>query len=210
MTAYATTEEYRVRMGGKETDAELEAVRESLLEAASRVIDRKLFVADDHFSARVAATFTFAGAGSLVLRLRDDGGLAYGLRTAASIVANYSAEGGQAEDWTLSGDGVHGSPRNNVSLGRPFEALELRRTEGPLTWPSGGLVTIEGAWGFEEVPAAVKELTIYMARVLSDLEAGGAAANLQYIDDVASLSGQGWRLWRQIERAYSRDIGVRR
>jgi len=209
---YATVAEFRAR-----TDAG-ESIDDTLLEeeltAAARVIDRELGVVPGHFAPTAAATYVFPCHGGSVLMLRDEDGLAYGLRsvTAGGIRPDYDVTGRyDQQSWDLDDAWIWPRARNAVELGRPYHALELRRTrDAPLTiWPwTEGSVQITGAWGWETTPTPIRELTVKLARDMRDTLRAGASGRLELIDDAAAMRPDTWRLWSEIKIRYGRRLSL--
>jgi len=207
---YASVEQYRSRTGvGRTINSDL--LNEEL-DAASRLIDQELGVVPGYFAPIAQATYIFPCDGGQVLFLRDEDGLAYGLRsvTAGGIRPDYDLTGAYDQySWDLDDDFIWPRARNAIQLGRPYHALELRRIQrAPLTiWPwQDGSVQIEGAWGWESTPSPIRELTVKVARDQRDTLRGGAAGRAETIDDVSIIRPDTWRLWAEVKTRYSRRL----
>ena len=211
---YATAAQYRARTSaGTTIDDDL---LDDELTAAARLIDQKLGVTPGHFAPTADATYLFASRGGSVLELRDEDGLAFALRSVADdgIRPDYDRTGRYDQyAWDLDDAWIWPRARNAAAIGRPYHAIELRRTaDAPLTiWPSAdGSVQIRGAWGWEAVPAPIRELTVKIARDQRDTLRGGASGRVELIDDTASFRPDTWRLWAEIETRYGRRQSLAR
>ena len=206
-TPYCTFAQYKLRQNADGVD---QAQIEAELLAASRTLDSNLCAAPGHLAPIDGVTYQFAGSGRRILQLAD-GNLGFGLRSITEITADYSAQGGQLETWTLA-DGIVAHPRNAVALGRVWRWLELRLTDGPRAWPAGGDVEVTGDWGYASIPPGATELVAWLARVYIDTQTGGAAAVVAAFDDGFSVgvSPMASRLWRNVERTFTFDAAVRR
>ena len=203
---YASAVEYGDRQPGSDaSDSELPGE----LIAASRLVDKQLHVEPGHFAPH-DATYRFTGSGQSRLWLRDDGGLAYGLRSVVTggITIDLSGDGvydGYA--WDFGDPWVLPSPLNAVEYAEPYFALDLRVpvASSRKTWPElRAAIKIEGAWGWPATPDIVKSFTIARVRDVRDgIKAGGAGVVAQ-LDDGTPLSETAWRLWLQVANLYGR------
>ena len=212
MVAYATVSEYVARTG--EPMPTVTTTIDGWLEAASRFIELQMRLAPDYFSPTDGQTLYFDCRGGDTLYLRDGEGLAYCLRdvVADGIRADYDFTGAYDNTryaWDLDDLFVWPIPRNHEATGRPIVGIELRRIgTAPVTvWPyEGGSVRIEGDWGWAAVPAAVRELTVHVARDMSDSESAGAAGRVQMFDNGIALRDDSWRMWQNVQRVYGRKL----
>ena len=151
------------------------------LEAASRLVDQELRVFPGHF-APTTATLIFSTDGGLILRLRDESGLAHGLRSvdADGIKPDYDLTGRyDQEGWDLDDAWIWPQARNALAQEMPYHALELRPLSNvpEASWPTGGgSVQIAGEWGWPAIPAPIRDVTVHVAREMRDSLRGGAAA----------------------------------
>ena len=204
---YATADEYRARTGASSSVPD-DLLNEQL-EAASRHIDNELRVAPGNFGP-YSGTYIFSTDGGTVLRLRDEAGLAYSLRSVEDdgIKTDYDLSGVyNQEAWDLDDVWVWPRPRSAGVDGIPYHALELRPLSNvpSAIWPTGGgSVQIEGNWGWAETPAPIRDLTVHVAREMRDSMRGGAAARVEVIDDTSSYRDDAWRLWQTVKRRYGR------
>ena len=189
MTTYATLSEYRARMTSPDDDDTLLTAE---LEAASRLLDRELFAADGMFAPIASATYSFPGTGSSRLWLRD-ASEGYLLRSIVSV--------------TIDGDPIEVADLTTHPLNTD-QAVALARTSG--VWPSGAVVAIAGAWGYETTPPPLRELVVSMTRRVRDAQQGGAAMVVNYLGEGVELGEGDWRLWASTRRAYSLGVAARK
>ena len=210
--AYATSAEYLARTGERDI-AEVTAGLDNQLAAASRTIELEMKLAPDYFTAH-DATYYFQSNGGRTLFLRDQEGLAYCLRSVVDggIRPDYSRAGTYTDAryrWDLDDAWIWPAPRNYSVTERPIVSLELRRVGAVQVtwWPTDdGSVRIEGAWGWAEVPEAIVELTIDVARDMRDSEAAGLSGRVHILDSGVAIRDETWRTWQSIRRGYGREL----
>lgn len=162
---YATVGEYRRAVGASDTadDAAIEAV----LEAASRLVDaaaHRTFGLD-----ATASALDLDGSGTPRLWLPRDAGVI------SSVAVDTDADGTYELVLPAGADGYLTEPRHPTEAW-PAEALLLGPRAPIAVWPEGLLtVRVTARWGWPEVPAAVRQATILVARQLRDLELSGPA-----------------------------------
>lgn len=210
-TPYASFDEYVARQNA---DADDQTTIEQQLLAMSRYLDRKLYMMPGGFAPIASATFYFDPQGHETLYLRDAEGFVYPLRTvvADGIRPDYDRTGdydNTSFKWDLDDVWLWPSPRNGAAIGVPFGSLELRRVGNvPITlWPySDGSVRIEGAWGWEAIPPAIRELVVKLTRDMIDSERGGGTASIAPLEEGIPLMSDTWRLWRSLERQFGHEL----
>ena len=147
---------------------------------------------------------------ALILRLRDESGLAHGLRSVDTdgIKPDYDLTGRyDQEGWDLDDAWIWPQARNALAQNMPYHALELRPLSNvpEASWPTGGgSVQIAGEWGWPAIPAPIRDVTVHVAREMRDSLRGGAAARVEVIDDAVSYRDDAWRLWQTVKRRYGR------
>ena len=146
---YATAAEYRARTGA--TASVPDDLLDEQLEAASRLVDQELRVFPGHF-APTTATLIFSTDGGLILRLRDESGLAHGLRSVSDrgIKPDYDLTGRyDQEGWDLSDAWIWPQARNALAQNMPYHALELRPLSNvpEASWPTAAVVSRSPASG---------------------------------------------------------------
>ena len=201
--AYATAAQFRERNQTAPADDTLVG---EVLDAASRYIDRRLGWCEGAFAPIASTAVTFwPGQASRVLRLRDSEGAAWPLRDWTEIEMDYSGSGTADHTLTPPAVWIIAEPASNTD--RPHRSLRMWGSHVDAIesmWPSDpGVVTVTATWGWATTPAAIRELSCYVARSMLDTELGGAASMVQLMETGVTLSDDGGRLWRRVEMEYS-------
>ena len=210
LTAYATAAEYRERTGRVSTSAD--TLVGTLLTTVSRVVDRRVGVADGMFNDASALAFTFDAFGGSLLRLRDQDGMQYLLRAVTANKIEIDGGDGAFDEYTLdfADAWVRGYPTNALALSRPFTAIELLShlsTCNPSAWPSQvAAVRITGDWGWAAVPGGIKERVIGITRELIDVQHAGAAMSVTAVEDAIARVPSARSLMNLIEREFNYRI----
>ena len=206
--AYADFTQYKARQPADDTQQE--RIGEVLV-AASRYLDRKLNCMPGGFGPLDDLTLRFWAMGTRVLWLRNEEGLICPLRTvvADGIRPDFDFRGdydNTAWKWDLDATWLHGIPDYAEAVGVPYRALGILPYDNAQigVWPAAGAaVRIEGNWGWASVPSPIRELTIYLARAISDSHQGGAGAIVGAFDEAIQVTDQARRFWRSAMSEYS-------
>jgi hypothetical protein len=200
---YATAHEYRIR--NDQTSASDDGLIAAVLSAVSRVVDRRVGVAPGAFLPVEDATRYFDGRGRSVLVLRDSSRRQHFLRTVESI----RIDGGDGEfsvaEFDLDEPWVRALPEGNDEMAEPFDRIELLgfSSASIARWPNRPRsVEITGDWGWAEVPGAIRERVISIARELLDAHRAGATLQLQSIDTSIQLTPGARSLMAMLEKEY--------
>ena len=191
--SYATVAQYRDAVGAKSA-AQDEAVR-ARLEAASRLVDERTGSLAGRFGQADGDVKYFDGPGEPVLHLPE-------YRTSTTVAVDTTGDG--TFDTTVdAGDRIDG-PYNAADEAKPYAAILLKPQNTTLrTFPSGPYrIKVTADWGWAEVPAVIRDVTIGMAHDLWDLLASGGTFTLQSIDVGMRLTPASSNLLRQAENLY--------
>lgn len=220
--AYATVEEYRSRTDSNSDSDDAEITVQ--LVAASRLIDNAcntFFTKDVSpveriLSGPVGVPFRLSqrdisyvpefivGASRLYLPV--------GIASTTGLVVKVDTSGAPSATptWqTLTKDTHFWLCPENAGYGpepEPYTYLDVIPDNGVFdVWPSQRrAVSITARWGWPQVPLAVKEATIMLARQIRDLQEAGPLLTLQNLDGQVRLSPDLNRLIKQITSSYGR------
>lgn len=207
--------EYKARAGRLTTDTVDDTVIGELLTSVTRVVEKRLGYAPGMLVPQTALTFVFDGSGESILRLRDERGFMYPLRsiTADSLKIDSDFDGSFDDYLFDAADAwVQLAPVNASQYGEPYTWIELRAvTTAPITvFPSGRAnIQIVGNWGYAETPGVVRERVYGMTREVLDAERNGGASVSQYdMEEVINRVPSARALLAVLEREYSQRIPV--
>lgn len=197
--AYATAEEYRLRV--KQTRKDDEPVLNSMLLAISRFLDwrlRRFFNQDSAVQTRL-----YDGNGETRLWLPDDIATSTGLIVTVDLDGDYDF----SDETALVKDTDFWLGPANADLGpeaRPWEFLDVHPNSANLSvWPEQQrAVQVKAKFGWAAVPGAIKEATIALTRQVYDVQQSGMTLTLQNIDAELRQSPQASFLIRDLERQY--------
>lgn len=185
-TVYADRDFYNAVIGATSNAADTvgNARLDLLLSLASRLWDRASGVADGMWAPIASSAYIFGSDGGARLRLRDERGRQYFLRTVTADSAKIDSDGdGSFDDYLLdlSDAWLVGYPANASGLGEPYTSLDLLPLVSATitTWPKlERAVQITGTWGYAQTPDAVKLRVVDIAHALSQRGyAGGMGAD---------------------------------
>lgn len=210
-TPLASAAEYRARNGQVSSDDD--TMISTLLLGMTRVVERRIGVAPGMLLPQTSLTFTFNASGGQRLRLRDERGFQYLLRsiTADSLKVDTDADG-SFDDYLLdTADAwVQLYPANASDFDEPYTAIDLRSgiTGATLTsWPDADYsVQIVGNWGASAtsaIRANLKERVIAIVRELIDAHRAGAAMNVYAVEEAITRTPTARALMAMIEREYN-------
>lgn len=200
--AYATVAEYRSRVGKTGTDDDTDLAFQ--LKAVSRFIDRRTR-RQDGFNRSAVEARIFDGNGKAKLWVDD-------IATTTGLIVKYDANADY--DYADAGEtltiNTHfwPGPYNaaNGSEPKPYEWLELVPTNSVVTtWPlQRRALEVTAAFGWPEVPLAIKDLTVALTRYLRDIQESGMTFAIQAIESSIAESRQMSFFLKEIERQYAR------
>lgn len=209
---YVQPSEFRDRVGDKATASS--AMLETVLEMASRAIDRDLSVAPGMFAPIASTALTFSPSGGTTLYLRDTSGYQCFLRTieADSLKLDTDADGSFDDYlWDLADGWLRGLPENASAFGEPYTAVELNpyHSSAPLAaWPTyKNSIQITGTWGWANVPGAITELVVDMARNVLQAQRVGSVG-LPSFEGELPLSPSMWPILQRVRATYSYRMPV--
>lgn len=210
--AYVEAQGYRLRTGNKASGTD-DVLNEVLL-TASRLLDRELGYAPGHLGPIPSTTYRFDAHGGTLLRLRDNAGLQYMLRTitADSLALDTDADGSFDDYlWDFADAWVRGVPENAVTHGEAYTGVELMThlSTAPLSaWPDQrDCVRITGTWGMAAVPGAIQELVVDLAHNLRQRQLAGGIS-VPAADESLPLSSAMWPVLRRARDEYARRIPI--
>ena len=202
---YATVEQYRAARGdfGTAYDGTLELQ----LVDVSRLLEMAISVQVGAFNAH-NATYTFNGHGGPLLRLRDTDNRVHFLRTVVTdgIGVDEALDGTFSTVFDLTTETwVRGLPENAATAGEPYRDLEILRHRSPtiygwLNMPAA--VSIEGGWGWAEVPGLIRDLVIHRTGDLRDSLKAGGTGELGTFDGGVPMRPVTAYMFREAERLY--------
>lgn len=202
--AYATAEEYRARV--ESTDDSEDGETDALLLAVSRFVEvqaGRCFNRDDS-----PVTKKFDGNGEERLWLPED----IATSTALVLKCDLNSDNDVSDaNETLTLDTHFWLGPDNAQAGPeawPYQFIEVIPNNGRLTvWPNQRrALWITAAYGFPEVPGAVKEATIAVARNLRDLQKSGYTMTLQNVEAAVRVSSTAAYLVKDLVAAYGRGM----
>ena len=178
------------------------------LEAASRVIDRRLGWRPDAFVPLGAATLrVWPSVTSRTLWLRDSEGQAWPLRAWTRLRVDCAGRGRPDFDWQPTDVAGWVISEPDGAVGRPIRQLRLWETHDSavlVRWPSPpGVVDVTGTWGWAATPPPIRDLTVYLARSMGDTLLGGASATVAMLDSGVPMRDEGAILWRRVEMEFA-------
>lgn len=210
--AYVDADGYRRRTGNQATGTD--SMLNEVLLTACRLLDRELGYAPGHLGPVTSTTYRFDGHGGTLLRLRDNVGRQYLLRsiTADSLALDTDADGSFDDYlWDLADAWVRGVPENALTFDEAYTGLELMAhlSTAPLSeWPNQrDSIRITGTWGMPIVPGAIQELVVDIARNLRQRQLAGGIS-LPGPDEALPLSASMWPVLRRARDEYSRRIPI--
>lgn len=176
--------------------------------ACSRVVDQLCGVSDGGFNTTAAGvTRTFSGSGDELLFLERRDSRISPLRLVATegIEVDYLGDGSFAMAFDLSEEWVAAYEPDDAEVGRSMTCLELLRRTGALltVWPLGSQnVRITGTWGYEAVPANVKQATAIILRDHRDRLSSSSAGTYQLLDSGIVVTDKTWAQVQTLLRPY--------
>lgn len=208
LDAYASAEEYLAGVGQKAT---ADSVLLSQLPGMSRLLEKSLQVMPGAFNAHTG-TYVFDGDGTDTLRLRDDTGLAYFLRSIDTDSLKVDADfDGLYDDYLLDAADAWVAlfPANAAAFDEPYRGIRLRSVTGAtlIRFPNAPqCIEITGAWGWATVPDLIKRLVIHRTHELREGLKSGAMEQLSTFEGTVPMSRNTLWLWKEAERLYGRRI----
>ncbi|CAB4166852.1 hypothetical protein UFOVP1383_31 [uncultured Caudovirales phage] len=208
LDAYATGAEYLVDTGQK---ISADALLTAQLTGVSRLLELALRVMPGAFNAHTG-TYVFDGYGTERLRLRDEQGRSYFLRSITADSLKIDADlDGAFDDYLLDAADawVRLGPVNAAAFSEPYRWIELRPLQSASVtlyrFPAAaGCVEITGAWGWLAVPDLVKRLVIHRTHELREGLKSGALEQLPTFEGGVPMRTQTFWLWKEAERLYGR------
>jgi len=214
--SYASAADYRARAG--KTDTGDSTMLDAQLKAVSHYIDTRCrrrdgFNQSTSVEARLYDIRCLPGPGVAFLAdywrrvwLPDDVATLTGLIVKVDLNRDYDVAD-TGETLTINTDFWAGP--SNAAVGadpKPFEFLDLHPLSTKATaWPEQRrALEVTAKFGWPEVPEAIKELTVAIARELRDRQNSGATATQQVLDGVILRSQEISFFMRDIERQYRR------
>lgn len=201
---YATADQYRAARGDFADG--IDSMLDSQMINVSRLLELAIGVQVGAFNAH-DATYTFDGHGGPLLRLRDTDQRVYFLRSAVTdgIGVDEGLDGTFSTVFDLGDTWVRGLPENAATAGEPYRDLEILRHRSPtiygwLNMPAA--VSIEGAWGWAEVPGLIRDLVIHRVGDLRDSLKAGGTGELATFDGGIPMRPSMTYMFREAERLY--------
>lgn len=203
--AYASVDDYRVRMQRSDNGADTQIARDML--AVSRYIDRITGYTRTGFSkdASDVTRVLYAPKGN-----RNSQRLEIDPLSAAptSVTVDTDWDGDFSDETALTLTQFTGDVRyepGDYASGpepRPITALVLTPWNSALSsWPSGAAVQIVGKWGWPEVPEMIRSACIELTGILR-LESPRATEQITEIGEVTRMSGDAQKIIHGLTRTY--------
>lgn len=203
--AYASVDDYRVRMQRSDNGADTQIARDML--AVSRYIDRITGYTRTGFSkdaSDVTRVLTVPHGNRNSRRLEIDPLSA----APTSVTIDTDFDGDFSDETALSltqftGDILY-EPRDYASgpEPRPITALVLTSWNSAVThWTGGALVQIVGKFGWPEVPEMIRSACIELTGILR-LESARATEQISEVGDVTRMSGDAQKIIHGLTRTY--------
>jgi hypothetical protein len=213
LSPIVSVSEFKSTVGRLETDTVDDTKIAQLLGGITRVLERRMRYAPGMFVPQTALTFVFSAEGGHILRLRDEVGLQYFLRSITADSLKVDVTGDGTYDYLLDDDDLWVEPRpvNAATQGEPYTHIALKPYAAGATitrWPDlESSVQILGNWGWETTPGVIKDRVIGMVREVLDAErAGGAQVSAYDVEEAIQRVPSARALLAVLEREYSRKL----